>query len=196
MVTSSRASVMLAAVLAALLPARRVAAQSGESPEHEGFRAHVARDGTVRFESRHAIQHGLGMAFDVTDELMRSQGIDPYASAKLLLLDRTRDARAEMRRVDTLERLSHSAEDMRASIAAAWAVPDLAQRKQLLFELWDACAETGDPALVAGANAARAELVAFVQRYLTGGEAYTAEELARLNAHRTSSAAFDPYRTP
>ena len=71
-----------------------------------------------------------------------------------------------------------------------WAtVRDPAERKRTLFELWDECAETGDAELVAAAAGARQLVLGFVRAKQV---AYSAAELAALNAHRRSTSAFAP----
>lgn len=157
------------------------------------FTAKIAKDGTVAFDDKPNLQiHGLSGTFDATDAILRAHGQDPYASAKRAFLDRTRDQRFELGKVDRREQLGRSAELMRANLERVWTITrDPAQRKQLAFELWDDCAETGDDRLVEGGAAARAFLVRFVQVKLA--QRYTEAELAQLNAHRHSRATFDPY---
>jgi hypothetical protein len=166
------------------------------SSEHETYATTVARDGTVTFHDKRNLRiEGLGGKFDVTDWMMRRQGIDPYASAKLRYLDRTRDDRVEIGRQYRAELLAQSAMLMEQHLREVWVTsPDVAARKQAVFELWDDCAETGDAQLVEGGRAARERLVRFVQVKLHGADAFTAEELARLNAHRRSRDVFDPTR--
>ncbi len=159
------------------------------------FSAIVAKDGTVKIRDKANLRvHGLTGSFDGTDWIMRNQGMDPYSSAKLEMLDRTRDQRVEIGKVYRKEQLAQSARLMQANLDNVWATtPDIAARKQAVFDLWEECAETGDPALVDGGAKARALLERFVQVKLHGADGFTAEELARLNAHRRSRAAFDPY---
>ncbi len=163
--------------------------------DHTTFSATVAKDGTVKIRDKANLRvHGLTGSFDTTDWIMRNQGMDPYASAKLEMLDRTRDQRVEIGKVYRKEQLAQSARLMQANLDNLWAsTPDLAARKQAVFDLWEECAETGDPLLVEGAAKARALLERFVQVKLRGADGFTAEELARLNARRRSRAAFDPY---
>jgi hypothetical protein len=159
------------------------------------FEAEVERDGTVHLHDRSNAQlEGGAVTFDVTDALMRAHGIDPYASAKLRMLDRTRDQRVAIGREFRRMQLSHSAELMQANVERAWTITtDVHARKQDLFELWDECAEAGDPEVVAGGAAARQYVTRFIQVKLRGADAYTADELARLNARRRSQAVFAPY---
>jgi hypothetical protein len=155
-----------------------------------GFDMRVAPDGTVHFHDK--------PTFDLTDALMRATGSDPYAAEKLRVLDRTRDARVILARRSRHEQLSHSAMLVQGHIDRLWAkTSDLATRKQILFELWDDCAEPADDTeLAAGADAARATVIGWIQLKLTGADAYTLDELARLNAHRHSRRVFAPYADP
>jgi len=131
------------------------------------FTAHVGRDGKVRFDDKSNLRvEGLSGRFDTTDWLMRRYGMDPYASAKLAFLDRTRDQRAASAEVDA--------------------------RKRAVFELWDECEEQGDEDVKEATEQARAMLVRWVRTKLRGADAFTEEELARLNARRTSKAVFAP----
>lgn len=154
--------------------------------DKSGFRADVDRDGTIHLRDK--------PTFDATDRIMRAVGEDPYAAEKLRLLDRTRDQRALLAKRHRHEQLSHAAIIMAKNIERLWiGTTDVAARKQGLFELWDDCAEDGDDELVAAAAQARVLLIGFVQSKLTGAAAYTADELAKLNATRTSRAVFAPY---
>jgi hypothetical protein len=106
----------------------------------------------------------------------------------------TRDQRAAVGERHSHELLARSAELMRNSIDRLWATTrNLAARKRGLFELWDDCAETGSDELVAGGASARAMVIAAIRARLRGADAYSAAELAQLNAIRDSTAAFAPY---
>jgi hypothetical protein len=83
-------------------------------------------------------------------------------------------SRAAVRELST--RLERIWDDERVPIAA---------RKELLFELWDECEETG-----LGLTA-RTTIIGFIARRLP--HAYTAAELTALNARRTSKMRFAPY---
>jgi hypothetical protein len=154
--------------------------------DKNGFDVDVARDGTTHIKDK--------PTFDATDAAMRAVGIDPYASAKLKVLDRTRDTRAILQKRARKHRLAHSAQLMQGHIDRLWhSTRDLAARKQGLFELWDDCEETGDDDVLAGAVDARHTVLGWIQLELVGADAYTPEELARLNAKRRSQARFEPY---
>ncbi len=160
-----------------------------------GFTAKIDRDGKAHLADKPSVRfQGPILLMDVTDMAMRTAGIDPYASEKLRFLDRTRDQRAAIAREHRREQLGQSAHLMRRNLERLWAsTPDLGARKQGLFELWDECAETGSAELVAGGEDARRVVADFIKVKLTGASAYTADELARLNARRRSRAVFAPY---
>jgi hypothetical protein len=69
-------------------------------------------------------------------------------------------------------------------------------RHEALFELWDDCAETGDSEMLYGAEHARLMVIGVIRARLRGDDAYTPDELARLDARRTSTARFAPYDDP
>lgn len=163
------------------------AAGGGYRADKPTFTARIDADGTAHLEDK-------ALALDAQDHLMKRNGSDPYARAKLAFLDRTRDERAAIGERHTHERLARSAERMQKNIDRLWATTrDLAGRKQGLFALWDDCAETGSDELVAGGAGARTLVIAVIRARLRGGDAYSAAELAKLNAIRHSTAVFAPY---
>jgi hypothetical protein len=169
--------------------------------DHPAFTAKVDRDGTAHLENKPDVDihiSGLGFAgrMNPDDWLMRKKGADPYASAKLQWLDKTRDERARIGLANRKEDLARAPEFMRRNVAWAWAhVRSDDERKEALFELWDDCAEAGDDDLVAAGANARKYVVGFIRAHLPAGGpgAYTPEDLARLNAQRRSKATFAPY---
>jgi hypothetical protein len=146
------------------------------------------------FQAVRIVEGGLP---DVTDQVMRAFGEDPYSARKLDLLDRTRDERAGIAASNRRDDLRDSIPMLRRQLAAIWGDRRIAaaERRRLLFELWDECAETGDEQTIAAARTARAAIVVFIRRNLPAGTdaAYTASELRALDATRTSTARFDPY---
>jgi hypothetical protein len=155
--------------------------------DKETFTAKIGADGTIHLKDKPE-------QLDTQDRLMLRMGIDPYARVKLAFLDRTRDQRAAVGERHNRAQLAHAAELMQHNIDRLWAITrELAARKAGLFELWDDCAETGSDALVAGGSAARTLVTGVIRARLRGDEAYTDAELARLNAHRRSTAVFAPY---
>jgi hypothetical protein len=168
---------------------------------HHTFDAHVNRDGTVQLHDAPDVAFELGPGGQIArmgldDALMRQYGIDPYAAEKLHWLDKTRDERARIGLENRKYDLAHSTQFMQANLRWLWRkTSDPQERKQALFELWDEVAETGDDDLVRGGAAARAYLIGFVRAHLPAhsADAFTASELERLNAHRTSREPFAPY---
>ena len=164
---------------------------------------HVAKDGTVKIDdSPDVTAHWVKplpfiagkMALD--DAIMRRYGIDPYASAKLRWLDQTRDERVAIGKAYRKDQLAHADQLMKQNLDAMWAqITDPVQRRHALFLMWDEIAESGDDELVAAGAAARKYLVGFVRSHLPRGSAgaFGSEELAELNAHRTSHETFAPY---
>ena len=135
--------------------------------------------------------------FALNDMVMRWAGQDPYAARKLAFMDRTRPRRMRMaaaeRSLDLRDAVTHTPR----LLVRVWRGPGSArQRRRLLFQLWDECAETGPDEVVAAARAVRAAIVAFVRRELPAGsaQAYSEGELDALNQARTSRERFRPYR--
>ena len=157
---------------------------------HRVFTATIEPDGTTHLKDEPNFQwEGLGFRFDLTDWAMRDFGDDPYQRQKMRFLDRTRQQRYEIGKAYRAQILSHSADDMRKAVDRVWqTVHDPARQREALFELWDDCAESGDPALVEAGEVARTFVMSVIRTKVT----YTAEELARFNARRTSKARFEP----
>jgi hypothetical protein len=143
-----------------------------------------------------AIVPVLSGGFDTTDWLMRRHGQDPYASKKLAFLDATRDERVQIGNRHRAQQLKQATQLMQHNLDALWAAAlDPAARKRALFELWDECAETGDPDLVAGGQAARRLVIGFLRSHLPAGSAFafTPDELAAFARAKHSQATFQPY---
>jgi hypothetical protein len=141
----------------------------------------------------------VGGGFDVTDYIARKalgRAGDPYAARKRAALDATRDERVEMGRRHKLDQLSHVDALMKDTLDKVWAASgDRAWTRGALFDLWDDGAEEGDPAVVAAADRARGDVIGFIRAHLPAGspDAYTTDELAKLNGRRSSKARFEPY---
>jgi hypothetical protein len=133
---------------------------------------------------------------EFTDWLMRRKGIDPYASRKLKILDATRDERVQIGNRHRADQLAMTPQIIQRNLERLWAaIPDTAARKQALFDLWDECVETGDPAVVAAAAAARRLVIAFIRARFPAGspDAFTAAELDAVARTKRSKATFQPY---
>lgn len=181
------------------------------------FTAQIARDGTVTIDDKPSLQLTPNLPrvrenplhpgnvllmmdiakFDVTDWLMRRSGMDPYAARKARFLDQTRDARAAMRAQARREDLRDALAELPDLLDAVWRDPGrtVAERRELMFLLWDECAEKGSDELVTASRTARATILGFIRRTLPPGspDAYTAAELDALNAARKSTQQFAPY---
>lgn len=139
----------------------------------------------------------VGATGDITDFVMRQGGLDPYADAKRAWLEKTRAERLELKAADRKRQLGQAAVTVRKHLARAWARADLtaAARRAAIFELWDDAAETGTADELAAGEAVRTEVIGFVRAHLPAGgaDAFTAAELAALNARRLSKQPFAPY---
>lgn len=132
---------------------------------------------------------------DITGWLHRKFIGDPYASRKLKLLDTTRDARAEIGSVHRAEQRDRASEFAQRNIDALWkATTDIAERKAALFEMWDECSEDESKDGEAGERA-RAIVLGWIRAKLPQGSpgAFTVDEIAKLDARRTSHQHFVPY---
>jgi hypothetical protein len=171
---------------------------AGKKAEHETFVVKVAADGSAKIRDKANLQRKslLSGSFDVTDALMRKQGIDPYSSYKLEVLDDTRDERVAIGKQYRTQQLARSKQLVQRNIERLVAMqPSPVELKQGLFELWDDCAETGTAELVAGGKHAREHVIGFIRSRLPSGsaDAFTPAELARYNKRRRSQAEFAPY---
>jgi hypothetical protein len=173
---------------------------TGTKADHHTFKTKFNGDGTVASiqdkRNLRANKIPISGEFDITDAMMRSQGIDPYASYKLKVLDETRDERVAIGKRYRTQQLAQSGQLMQKNLERLWSsTPDLAARKRGLFELWDECAESGTEELVVAGAAARAHVVGFIRSKLPAGstEAFTHTELAHFNKQRKSHAPFAPY---
>ncbi len=171
---------------------------TGRKSEHKTFAIKVAADGSAKIKDKANLQRqGLfSGTFDVTDALMRNQGIDPYSSYKLKVLDETRDERVAMGKVHRTQQLAQAKQLVHKNLEYLWAtMSDLSARKQGLFDLWDDCAESGPEDVVVAGRSAREYVIGFIRSKLpaSGATAITADELVRFNRERKSKATFAPY---
>ena len=140
----------------------------------------------------------VSAGFDVTDWAMRASGQDPYAHRKMQFLDRTRDERVEMARTEHGRVLDESLASLPGRLVAIWSNTrwSAEERRKILFELWDECAEEGPAEVIAAGNQARAMIIAFIQNKLPAGSplAFPDHELVTFDRVRKSANKFDPYR--
>ena len=175
-----------------------------------GVTARVAEDGSIRFgapkdvvmndPSVQAVGEGVGVGIggrlDVTDQIMKLVGQDPYASAKRAIADDTREERLCMARRYQGERKKQELFDLASKIRRVAARVDLAaaERRALVFDIWDECSEEPETGTDYGAMA-RATILAVVREVFSPGSdrAYQPSELLALNQRRSSRRRFAPY---
>ncbi len=132
---------------------------------------------------------------DASSWLMRKFVGDVYASRKLKLLDDSRAERADIGAQHAREDLARSAELMQRNLDALWRVTrDPAERRRALFALWDECGE-GEGLVGEAGERARRMVIGWIRAKLpaTSPDAFTADEIAELAAHRASKQSFVPY---
>lgn len=136
----------------------------------------------------------IGGTLDITSWLHRKFIGDPYSSRKRVLLDGTQAERAQIRANHTREQLDHSAQLMQSNVARIFSeLHDPAERRAALFALWDECAE-GDGAAGEAGQRARAMVIGAIRTRLSGAaDRFSVEEIASLDAKRTSEQHFVPY---
>jgi hypothetical protein len=140
---------------------------------------------------------GVAAIFDLTDLVMRAAGMDPYGYDKGRVADMTRAMREEMSATERPRRIARALARLPGELEALWRRTDMgaSERREILFQLWDDLLEGEGPEENAAARA-REEILRFIGRALPSGsgDAYSPDELARLNARRKSRASFAPYR--
>jgi len=175
-----------------------------------GVTASVAEDGRIQFHEPQgvALDHspiqtvgsgvGVGLSghFDGTDQVMKLAGQDPYASVKRTMADETREQRLCMARRYQGERQKQELFSLSTKVRHIAVRTDLsaAERRELVFAIWDECTEDSDLATDYGAMA-RATILSIVREAFPEGSAvaYQPAELLALNERRSSRQPFAPY---
>lgn len=168
---------------------RRDGSYTYDSPQ---FEAIIAEDGTVTFLDRHvSMPAPLIFTFDVTDAVMRAQGMDPYVHERQWFMRETRELRERLAGAARERERAAGLRALEDRLARVWTDRSrpARERRAAIFEMWDDCADDA-----VGASA-RAIVVRFIQRHLPAGshDAYGEAELAALNARRVSPLPFAPY---
>jgi hypothetical protein len=171
------------------------------------FEAEVREDGSIEFADHHGglwagadpiVGLAAILSLDAGDEAMRAARTDPYLPQKLRILEETREERWVLRRAHDERVMQRALDDLPRYLDAVWSERrwSAADRRRLLFALWDEAAEEGNQLLRAGGAEARRIIEEFVAYRLPPGSrhAFHAGELARLNRLRSSRQAFAPYR--
>jgi hypothetical protein len=170
------------------------------------FHAHVDYDGTVDFEG-HGRSPSIGsddegrgtikIPLDVTDMILGAAGQDPYAYEKRKFMAATQGLRQAMYDRACKEQLSDAVLDMRPRLESIWKNETLSpsERRLLIFQLWDQCAEDGPPDVKRTTEQIRAIIVAFINERMPKASryAYSDQDLEHLNRTRRSVERFMPY---
>jgi hypothetical protein len=155
------------------------------------YTAHIADDGTVRFQNKPVVCYPDGRCAPNDPDILK------YEQARFL--EATFEVRAQMSAKARAKNLGQALADLPQRLERVWVnqASSLEERHRLLFELWDECNEPRklDEADLSGGRYARAAILAFIRRHLPKGSAlaYTVEELEALNRRRTSRERFAPY---
>jgi hypothetical protein len=137
----------------------------------------------------------LGGPMDISAAAHRKYVGDPYASRKLNMLDDTRDERVARGGSFRTDQLDRSTELALRSLEQLWrSERDPAKRRLAAFALWDECDEGPGPRGEAGQRA-RAAIIGWIRTRAPANSphGFTAAELERLQARRTSKQPFVPY---
>jgi outer membrane biosynthesis protein TonB len=165
------------------------------------FSARILPDGRVEFSDRGNLRfNGLGgpsdsvgatIGFDISDAAERRHGNDPYQAERRWFLGETEELRDQLMEAHRQEVSVDEGRRLRGSLERIWrdGGRTAAQRRTALFRVWDGIAEdeTGAPA--------RRAVLTFIRTTLPAGspDAYSTDELSRLNGRRESREAFAPY---
>jgi len=188
-------------------PRMRSDGDGGYKEDRARFSARIDRDGRIKFKDKGNVQldavgagwGGLTLfgSFDLTDAVLRALGDDPYAYEKMLIMERTREARAAMAMEERSENLREAQRKLPRLLEKVWAHTTWtpAQRRRLLFALWDEVDEDGDDEVRKAGAGVRAIIESFIRRALPedGPDAFTADELEAMNRARRSRTRFEPY---
>jgi hypothetical protein len=175
-----------------------------------GVTANVGEDGSLRFHDSkgivldnspfQAVGSGVGVGlsghFDVTDQVMKLAGQDPYAAVKSRMAKETREQRLCMARRYQGERQKQELFTLSTKVRriAARAELSAAARRELVFAIWDECMEESDSTTDYGAMA-RATISSIIREAFPEGSelAYRPAELLAMNRRRSSRQPFAPY---
>jgi len=173
---------------------------SGRTVSRPGFSGRIHNDGRLIFDSN-VLSTGLSSdpttgprafgVFDLTDLLGKG---DAYAWQKLELMEETFERRAALSEHHRARVSKRAIRALPGYLSAVWEQEwDAQTRRQLLFALWDECAEGGAANAEEGAQA-REIILAFIAQELPSysREGFSQQEIDAFNAMRTSAAEFAP----
>ncbi|MGE0791394.1 MAG: hypothetical protein AB7S26_37310 [Sandaracinaceae bacterium] len=164
------------------------------------FTVRIAPDGSLHWDDRPGVQvNGLngsgpvngGGSFDLSDALMGAQGQDASFAEREWFLEHTREIRERLEDEYEAGVRRTGLRRLRGRLARDWANTShsLRARHTRLFSYWDEMSEDGS------SEEERRAVIAFIRENLPQGseDAYTDEEIERLNARRESHQRFEPY---
>lgn len=166
------------------------------------FSAKILPDGSIVFSDRDGVNFdqlgsgdgqslGARFSFDLTDGAYRRRGADPYQAERDYVLRGSEELRERLAAEHREKEGERALLRLAGRLERTWASDrDAATRRRAIFKMWDECSDDD-----VGARA-RAAILAFVAERLPAGsdDAFTEEELERLNRNRRSRAPFQPYR--
>lgn len=166
--------------------------QVWEGPRLTGI---IRPDGSVDFNDRPNVQtngfSGSG-TFDATEAIMGASGQDPLRAEREYFMRQTEDLRARLEAEHRRRQMDSGLQSLRGRLARVWATTTRtpAQRRLRIFGIWDETDEDDG-----GGRRAREIILAFIRENLPPGseDAYTEEEVRRLNGRRESREEFAPY---
>jgi hypothetical protein len=143
--------------------------------------AHIDRDGFVEFSP---MKVGRDLGFTSDDE-------------KRWFLDETDDLRNDLAIARRDRELAHSFETLPNLLGRVWqnGIWSLVDKHEILFTIWDECAEPDDAELGHAGRQARKIIDGFIRKNLPEGSpgGFSRDELASLNLKRAKGPRFDPY---
>ena len=158
------------------------------------FAAVVRPDGSVEFQDRAPVEtNGFSASgtFDATDAIMGAAGQDPLRAEREWFLRHTEELRHRLEAEHRRNELAAALPRLRGRVVRVWATTrrSPAARRARIFAIWDDIAEDE-----AGRDARRVVIEAVRELLPAGSEdAFSEEELRRLNESRQSRERFSPY---
>jgi hypothetical protein len=142
------------------------------------------------------VRVGVSGHLDVTDLAMKLAGQDPYSSSKRAIIDETREQRFCMAKRFQDQQKKQELFTLATRVRRLATRVDLsaAERRELVFAIWDECSEESDSTTDYNAMA-RATILSIVREAFPAGSdrAYQPAELLALNDRRSSHQRFAPY---
>lgn len=166
------------------------------SQAYEGprFTAIIRPDGSVHFDDRpNVATNGFSASgtFDLTEAVMGAAGQDPLVAEREWFMRNTEELRHRLEAEHRRREMDAALRRLPGRLTRVWGSTSHspASRRRRIFDLWDEMDEdeTG--------QRARRIVIEFVREVLPAGgeDAYTDDELRRLNASRQSREPFAPY---